>query len=143
MAQSPPNLKPLPPFAMCTGSPRLGLLRPPRSDRSTVDPAPSAALDGRDEARTETVPTFAVNRSTKEEPDFAPAASPRLPRSTSPWPPCGKCEPAQEFPDQRDGQERTAPGPHPSGSSRSVIKGRMTPVPRVLLSVIAPRTRTI
>ena len=78
---------------------------------------------------------FAVTRSTKEEPDFAPAASPRLPRSTSPWPPCGKCEPAREFPDQPNDQGRTAPGPHPSGSSRSVIKGRMTPVPHVLLSV--------
>jgi hypothetical protein len=38
-------------------------------------------------ARTETVPVFTAIRSTKEEPDFVPAASPRLPRSTSPWPP--------------------------------------------------------
>ena len=30
---------------------------------------------------------FTAVRSTKEEPSCAPAASPRLPRSTSPWPP--------------------------------------------------------
>jgi len=36
---------------------------------------------------TETVPVFTADRSTKEEPSSVPAASPRLPRSTSPWPP--------------------------------------------------------
>ncbi len=38
---------------------------------------------GQDQA----VPVFTVIRSTKEEPSSIPAASPRLPRSTSPWPP--------------------------------------------------------
>jgi hypothetical protein len=37
--------------------------------------------------RTGTVPVFTAIRSTKKEPSSAPAASPRLPRSTSPWPP--------------------------------------------------------
>jgi len=107
---------------------------PSQPDRSTVDPAPSPPWTGG--ARAETVPVFTVIRSTKEEPDFAPAASPRLPRSTSPWPPCRDCEPRPGVPRpvMRE-QRRTAPGPDPPGSSRSVIKGRMTPVPRVLLSV--------
>jgi len=78
---------------------------------------------------------FTAIRSTKEEPDFAPAASPRLPRSTSPWPPCGKCEPAREFPDHSNSQGCTAPGHIRQVQAGSVIKGRITPVPRVLLSV--------
>jgi hypothetical protein len=36
---------------------------------------------------TGTVPVLTVIRSTKVEPDSVPAASPRLPRSTSPWSP--------------------------------------------------------
>jgi len=123
---------------MCTGFPRLGLLRRlrPAPDRS-VDGGPNRtdALAGRRCSRTGTVPMFTAIRSTKEEPDFAPAASPRLPRSTSPWPPCGKCEPAREFPDHSNSQGCTAPGHIRQVQAGSVIKGRITPVPRVLLSV--------
>ena len=75
---------------MRTGSPRLGVLQRlrPVSDRSVDDgPSPAAVPDARHRARAETVPTFTVIRSTKEEPNSVPAASPRLPRSTSPWPP--------------------------------------------------------
>jgi hypothetical protein len=75
---------------MCTGSPRLEVLRRlrPVSDRSVDDgPSLTAVLEARHRARPETVPTFTVIRSTKEEPNSVPAASPRLPRSTSPWPP--------------------------------------------------------
>ena len=53
---------------------------------------------------------FTAIRSTKEEPGSTPAASPRLPRSTSPWP----------------------PGPAPTslpGSSPPVMKGRCAPRP--------------
>jgi hypothetical protein len=75
---------------MCTGSPRLEVLRRlrPVSGRSVDSgPSPNAVLAARIRARSETVPTFTVIRSTKEEPNSVPAASPRLPRSTSPWPP--------------------------------------------------------
>jgi len=75
---------------MRAGSPRLGVLRRlrPVSDRSVDDgPSPTPVLDTRIRATAETVPTFTVIRSTKEEPNSVPAASPRLPRSTSPWPP--------------------------------------------------------
>jgi len=34
-----------------------------------------------------TVPTFTMNRSTGEVSSFSPAASPRVRRSLSPWPP--------------------------------------------------------
>ena len=47
----------------------------------------SSVLDARTSGRTGTVPVFTVIRSTEEEPDSVPAASPRLPRSTSPWSP--------------------------------------------------------
>jgi hypothetical protein len=43
------------------------------------------------------VPTFTCNRSTGEVPSFAPAASPRLRRRPSPWPPDRRHQPAQEF----------------------------------------------
>ena len=69
------------------GSEYYGGSAPSRTDRPTVDPARPAALDARRPGRTGTVPVFTVIRSTKEEPDSVPAASPRLPRSTSPWPP--------------------------------------------------------
>ncbi len=52
--------------------------------------------------------------------------------------PAGTTSPAQEFSLRDEGARRTAPGPDPPGSSRSVIKGRMTPVPLVLLSVMLP-----
>jgi len=37
--------------------------------------------------RHEMVPVFTENRSTRTAPSFAPAASPRLRRRPSPWPP--------------------------------------------------------
>ena len=52
--------------------------------------------------------------------------------------PAGTTSPAQEFSLRDEGARRTAPGPDPPGSSRSVIKGRITPVPLVLLSVMLP-----
>ena len=56
------------------------------------------------------VPMFTVIRSTEEEPDSAPAASPRLPRSTSPWSPGRPSYPTQEFPtDTRWVRAATAP----------------------------------
>ena len=81
----------------CRPSPCVRLSRPPttttvppqpRPDRSTVDPAPTSraggAVAGQQPRR---FPCSLLSRSTEEEPDFVPAASPRLPRSTSPWPP--------------------------------------------------------
>ena len=69
---------------------------------------------------------------------LCPAASPRLPRSTSPWPPANHHESARSSPPAaHSGAERVraAPGPYPPGSSRYGLEGLQTPVPRVLLSV--------
>src|SRR4051812_33968814 len=85
-----PFSKPLPPFPMCAGFPRLGVLRRlrPAPDRSAVAaPSPTSHIGHAAVGGTGTVPVFTVIRSTKEEPDSVPAASPRLPRSTSPWSP--------------------------------------------------------
>ena len=69
------------------------------------------------------VPVFTVIRSTEEEPGSAPAASPRLPRSTSPWSPGQPSYPTQELPTAiPEGAHR--PGPYPPGLSRCKMKGR-------------------
>ena len=60
--------------------------RPGPLGRRWAQPPGHAGCTAR-RARTGTVPVFTAIRSTKEEPGFVPAASPRLPRSTSPWPP--------------------------------------------------------
>lgn len=57
-------------------------------------------------------------RSTKEEPNSVPAASPRLPRSTSPWLPVNIHMPTPGVPRRTLRQVRTAPGPHPPDWSR-------------------------
>ena len=65
----------------------LRRLRPVSARSVDDEPSPTTVLEARQRARAKTVPTFTVIRSTKEEPNSVPAASPRLPRSTSPWPP--------------------------------------------------------
>ena len=79
---------------------------------------------------------FTAIRSTEEEPSSTPAASPRLPRSTSPWPP-GPAPtrlPGRSPPPDRAGAHRARPISarfEPVCLSRGVI----TLIPRVLLSV--------
>ncbi len=90
--------------------------------------------NGRDPRR---FPRSPVIRSTKEEPNSVPAASPRLPRSTSPWPP----GPTSASLPGSFLLRRNRPGAHrarpisarlePVYLSRDVL----TPVPRVLLFV--------
>jgi len=72
------------------GSPGLGVLRRlrPVPDRSAVDAlSPGCLLAAGVRARFGTVPVFTVVRSMKEEPDCVPAASPRVRRRLSSWPP--------------------------------------------------------
>ena len=87
--------------------------------------------------RTKAVPVFTVIRSTKEEPNSVPAASPRLPRSTSPWPPrtTPTCLP-ESSPSRRNGTSAHRARPisarfEPVYLSRDVL----TLVPRVLLFI--------
>jgi len=73
----------------CTGSPGseyYGGSPSSRAGRPTAGPARIPRWPRRT-GQTGTVPVFTAIRSTKEEPSSIPAASPRLPRSTSPWPP--------------------------------------------------------
>jgi hypothetical protein len=89
------------------------------------------------QARIETVPTFAVIRLTKEEPNSVPAVSPQLPRRTSPWPPkpTSASLPGSSPPSHnRVGAHRARPLSarfEPVYLSRDVI----TLVPRVLLFI--------
>ena len=72
------------------GFPRLGVLRRlrPAPTRSADDePSPTSNAGYTAVGQNRAVPAFTVIRSMKEEPSSIPAASPRLPRSTSPWPP--------------------------------------------------------
>ena len=109
------------------GFPRLGVLRrlrpvPGRSAVGALSPAGLQAAGGKGSTRT--VPVFTVIRSTKEEPDCAPAASLRVRRSLSPQPPRQHVRTASGVPRPvMKGQVRAAPGPDPPGSSRCRIKG--------------------
>jgi hypothetical protein len=58
------------------------------------------------------VPTSLSNRSTGSAPSYAPATSPRLRRSPSPWPPDRRDTPAPEFPaGHRQASTRCNPAP--------------------------------
>ena len=119
---------------MCAGFPRLGVLRRlrPVPDRSTVDaPNPTSRAGCAARGRTGTVPVFTVIRSMEEEPDSVPAASPRLPRSTSPWSPDQSLKTShRSSPPVRTGAHRSRP-----------ISARLGPV-RALRDVNAGSLRT-
>ena len=80
-------------------------------------------------------PRSLLHRSTGEVSNYAPAVSPRLRRSPSPWPPCRRSRPAREFPAPLRCQCAPPPSPDPSGSSWWVLEGRLTLVPCVHLPV--------
>ena len=86
---------------------------PSRPDRPTVDPAPAIRAGCADpRAGPGRFPCSLVDRSTKEAPGFTPAASPRLPRSTSPWPPGPAADNrpgVPSLPDIRTGTHRFRP----------------------------------
>ena len=68
------------------------------------------------------VPAFTMCRSTREMPSFVPAASPRLRRRPSPWPPHRRNFPASELTAHPSQRSRTAPRP---------ISTRLEPVRRL------------
>ena len=73
------------------------------------------------------VPTFTTHRSTGWVPRYSPAASPRLPRSSSPWPPHGRnVRPPRSCPTRRSERARTADRP---GSTRFGAGGSLEGVP--------------
>ena len=74
-----------------TGSPGPGVLRRLRPTRAfgrrRAYPPSAAPVWAADAERTRMVPTFTIIRSTGPAPGYTPAASPRLRRRPSPWPP--------------------------------------------------------
>ena len=78
--------------ARCLPSP-CGRLSRPRTTMQAPPPPASRADDGPAhprsvEGRRRRVPTFTPHRWADEVPGYAPAASPWVRRSSSPWPPC-------------------------------------------------------
>ena len=96
-----------------TAPPRPG----PISRRRTC-PHPTWMVGSRDQP--ETLPTFTTYRSKGWVPNFAPAASPRVRRSSSSWPPYRRLLAARESSTHSERVSRRAPlsGPHPPGWSR-------------------------
>ena len=107
------------PLGHVAGFPGLGLLRVLRPIPAvSAGDGPSRRSAGCRSGRGPPgwFPRSLLNRSTGSVPNYAPAASPRLRRRPSPWPPGGRYQPAWEFPvpKHRCAQQ---PSPYPSGSS--------------------------
>ena len=110
----------------CPPSP-CGRLSRPRTTTGTPSPRRAVgrrrafpASPWRDEAEGSParVPTFTTDRLTGWVSSFSPAASPRLRRRPSPWPPVGRLlTDAESSATTRDGRALLT-GPHPPGSSR-------------------------
>jgi hypothetical protein len=126
--------------------PRSTTATPPRPARSADDaPIPTRPAGyGPSGSRHQTVPVFTAAHSIEEEPGSAPAASPRLRRRPSPWPPRTWASPARGVPGSRARLPgRAAPGPDPPDSSRFSVERRYdTGSSRAPLDP-ARRTRTI
>jgi hypothetical protein len=83
-------MNPLDPFAMWTAFPPsdyYGSSAPPPNHQQTTRLSATPHLAGRTQRRLGVVPAFTMNRSSGEVPSYTPAASPRLRRRHSPWPP--------------------------------------------------------
>jgi hypothetical protein len=102
--------------------------------KAAADPL-SLAVAACGKGKVQTVPVFTVIRATEEEPDCAPAASLRVRRSPFSQPPWQRVPTASGVSRPTARRVRAAPGPDPSGSSWRLMKGCLTPVPRVLLSI--------
>jgi hypothetical protein len=110
---------------------------PSRPGQLAASPARRARAGRAAPGRTRTVPVFTAIRSSEEEPSYVPAASPRLPRSTSPWPPGSHSpnHPGVPRPVMKGaGARRSRPISARFGAGKS-LRDVTTLVPRVLLSV--------
>src|SRR5215218_2667623 len=83
--------------------------------RRRTCPPPARLAGG--EGNPGAVPTFTTHRSTGAVPSCSPAASPRLRRRPSPWPPGRRILPAVGVDHPSDGRA-LLPGPYPPGWSR-------------------------
>jgi len=124
--------------------PRTATAAPPRPGllgRRRTDPLPTWRVDKRGQPGT--LPTFTAHRSTGSVPNFAPAASPRVRRRHSSWPPYRRLQPARESPTDRDrvGVHRTPAHIRQVGAGVP-LERLYTLVPHVHLSVSLGRPRS-
>ena len=127
------------------GSPGLGLLRGLRPVRvPTVDSGPARHRPWLPAGRAAPVrfPRSPHTRSTGEVPSFAPAASPRVRRSPTPWPPSRRLPPVPESPAKRGCALPPDPCPPGWGSVRS-LKRLWHWFTCVTPSCLACRTRAV
>jgi hypothetical protein len=127
------------------GSEYYGGSAPPPTDRPTTNPAQPAAPECAAAGRPRAVPVFTVIRSSKEEPDSAPAASPRVRRRPSPQPPGRRLHDSQRVPHHQTNDGGCAPLPALIHQVRAgkALRGVTTSVPRVLLSDLLTGPHTI
>jgi len=71
---------------------------PSRPVKPTVGPARWSTLETRPVAKPERFPCSLIDRSSTEAPGYTPAASPRLRRGPSPWPPSRPTWPTRKLP---------------------------------------------
>ncbi len=113
------------PFAMCTAFPcsdYYGPSAPSRGHQPTVGLPADQPWLAAGKGDPETVPTFTMYRSTGSVPSSSPAASPRLRRRPSPWPPHRPHVSGFGVASPCDGSTRTAARP---------TSTRLEPVPRL------------
>jgi hypothetical protein len=122
------------------GSPDLGLLRvlrpiPAASAGDGPSRRPAGCWPGR--APTGWFPRSLPNRWTGSTPSYAPATSPRLRRSPSPWPPDRRHHPTMEFPARpsRAGARCCPAQIRPVRAGGFVLRSVQPLVPHVRLSV--------
>ncbi len=125
-----------------TVRPRVAPGPPPHPGPSTDDGSiPPARVGPRPWERCGMVPVFTANRLTSLASSFAPAASPRLRRRPSPWPPRRHAKPASESSVLPLLAARALhPGPYPPDLSRCHAYGAFALVPLVcrLVSLAGP-----
>ena len=114
-------------------SPCTRLSRARTTTRPPPHPQPSAGIGparrragGRRGGRPRTVPTFTVHRSARPASSYTPAASPRLRRRLSAWPPHRLLEPAPELTRLLESGHVLHPGPYPPDWSRRHRYGAST-----------------
>ena len=99
---------------------------PPRAHRSAAEPVPAPGPAARQPGRPRMVPTFTHVRSARPAPSSTPAASPRLRRRHSPWPPRRFNNRRRESASSQNGSRALHPGPYPPDLSRYYAYGAST-----------------
>jgi hypothetical protein len=133
---------------MCTGFPWLGVLRRLRPTRAfgrhRAYPHHLPPSRGPAAERPRADPTFTADRLTGEAPGCTPAASPRLRRRPSPWPPSpGIKDPTRSSPPTSAGRYAPQTSPDPPGSSWRDFKRRNNTGFSRIPSRLAHRARPI